>query len=137
MVTVRLHVALTLAALLIGACRPAYELDLAAGRWEVSSIGQATIPDDLRSIIQFDVPDVDHVTVETACRQFVLVYALESDSDAISFERVGEPLECAERAAKADAALVRALGSVETWRVVDQRSVELHGDETIVLELES
>jgi META domain len=108
---------------------PAYQLDLPGTRWSIVS----------RDGVQTEAPhpalrfgeQSNDATLSMACGQVPLDWIWDTDGSALSLTPRAIPASCA---SEQDAAVLRAIRSVEEWKVQSDGRITLRGREQLVLE---
>jgi heat shock protein HslJ len=111
--------------------QPAHQIQLDESSWVVQSIGGVATLSESRPRIVFDQP----VSIDTGCRSLLLSWDMDTDGSALVFETpTASKSPCDGDLGLQDAHLLKAIGDVTSWSVIDSSRISLRGGDEIVLE---
>ena len=110
---------------------PARQMELSGTEWIVVAIDGNPISGKAQLAFSDDGLTA---SIQTSCRNATSEYAWDTDGAALDIGPVAlAPDTCTGEAARQDVEITKALQAVESWRVVDERHIDLLGAHEITL----
>jgi hypothetical protein len=111
----------------------AHQLNLSGTEWQVVALDGDSLAGEAAMRVEF--PDLDTVIVRGPCGESSALLAIDTDGSAIGFgDFTHARSECTADEATMTQRVLEAVGDVDSWRVIDQQTIELEGTTTVRLE---
>jgi hypothetical protein len=120
--------------LLFAACQPAYQVDLVGTQWSIQSI-DGTPVETPTAVLHFgsDGQAADDAVLSLACGDVPLAWVWDTDGSALNLLPGDSSETCREGVSAGDAAVLDAIGGVESWSVQGRDEITLKGERELHL----